>query len=359
MWQKTAELRGHNEVIEMSPDEMQEYIKCATDIFHFSKYFYILTGEGERPIELREYQVRLVKMLTGKYYFKNEDGTDVVNANGEKSERNNRIIMMGRQTGKTTLATLYILWYALFNKDKTIAVLANKESQALEIMLRIRSAILKLPLWLQQGINPDRGGWSKGTIGFDNGSKIFAAASSSSSIRGKSVDFMLVDEFAFLPENDANDFMMSVFPTQSSRKESRLILISTPHGMNHFYKIWQKAIAGLNTFVPAKVQWNEVEGRDEDWKNRMIRDVGPQFFAQEYACLYGDEKVTIKVDVPDGGLSYEYTDKIENIYKMWPTFRNKWVNKLTNREYDLEALDAVMEAIDKVRRTDNQPPDYE
>ena len=296
MWQITAELRGHNEVIEMTPDEMQEYIKCATDIFHFSKYFYILTGEGERPIELREYQVRLVKMLTGKYYFKNEDGTDVVNANGEKSERNNRIIMMGRQTGKTTLATLYILWYALFNKDKTIAVLANKESQALEIMLRIRSAILKLPLWLQQGINPDRGGWSKGTIGFDNGSKIFAAASSSSSIRGKSVDFMLVDEFAFLPENDANDFMMSVFPTQSSRKESRLILISTPHGMNHFYKIWQKAIAGLNTFVPAKVQWNEVEGRDEDWKNRMIRDVGPQFFAQEYACLYGDEKVTIKDD---------------------------------------------------------------
>ena len=121
MWQKTAELRGHNEVIEMTPDEMQEYIKCATDIFHFSKYFYILTGEGERPIELREYQVRLVKMLTGKYYFKNEDGTDVVNANGEKSERNNRIIMMGRQTGKTTLATLYILWYALFNKDKTKA----------------------------------------------------------------------------------------------------------------------------------------------------------------------------------------------------------------------------------------------
>ena len=90
----------------------------------------------------------------------------------------------------------------------------------------------------------------------------------------------------------------------------------------------------------------------------MIRDVGPQFFAQEYACLYGDEKVTIKVDVPDGGLSYEYTDKIENIYKMWPTFKKKWVNKLTNREYDLEDLDAVMEAINKVRRTDNRPHDY-
>lgn len=304
---KNEDLRGHNEQVEMTPEQMQEYIKCATDIFHFSKYFYILTGEGERPIQLREYQERLVKMLTGKYYAEDENHNPLLDGKGEKVERNNRIIMMGRQTGKTTLATLYVLWYALFNKDKTIAILANKESQALEIMLRIRSAILKLPMWLQQGINPERGGWSKGAIGFDNGCKIFAAASSSSSIRGKSVDFMLVDEFAFLPENDAEDFMMSVFPTQSSRKESRLILISTPHGMNHFYKIWQKALSGINSFVPAKVQWYEVEGRDEAWKQKMIRDVGPQFFAQEYACLMGDEKITIKVDEAD--LEFETTLK--------------------------------------------------
>lgn len=319
MFMKNEDLRGHNEQVEMTPDQMQEYIKCATDIFHFAKYFYILTGEGERPIVLREYQQRLVKMLTGKYYAEDENHKPLLDGNGDRIERNNRIIMMGRQTGKTTIATLYILWYALFNKDKTIAVLANKESQALEIMLRIRSAILKLPMWLQQGINPERGGWSKGAIGFDNGCKIFAAASSSSSIRGKSVDFMLVDEFAFLPENDAEDFMMSVFPTQSSRKESRLMLISTPHGMNHFYNIWQKAVAGLNSFVPAKVQWYEVEGRDEAWKQKMIRDVGPQFFAQEYACLFGSEKITVKCD--DGSL--EFKTSIGNLWSEQNQFIKK------------------------------------
>ena len=149
MWQKTAELRGHLEEIEITKEQMDEYVKCSKDIFYFSKYFYILSDEGEVPIKLREYQDRIVKMLVAKYYDKNND------------IRNNRIIMMGRQCGKTTIATLYILWYALFNNDKTIAVLANKEDQAKEIMLRIRSAILKLPLWLQQGINPDRGGWPR------------------------------------------------------------------------------------------------------------------------------------------------------------------------------------------------------
>ena len=114
MWMKTAELRGHNEEIEITKEQMDEYVKCSNDIFYFSKYFYILSDEGEVPIKLREYQDRIVKMLVAKYYDKNND------------IRNNRIIMMGRQCGKTTIATLYILWYALFNNDKTIAVLANK-----------------------------------------------------------------------------------------------------------------------------------------------------------------------------------------------------------------------------------------
>ena len=300
MWMKTEELRGHGESIEMTKEQMDEYVKCSQDIFHFADYFYILSDDGEVPIKLREYQERIVKMLIGKYYDKNGD------------IRNNRIIMMGRQCGKTTIATLYILWYALFNGDKTIAVLANKEDQAKEIMLRIRSAILKLPLWLQQGINPDRGGWSKESIGFDNGSKIFCAASGSSAIRGKSVDLMLVDEFAFLPEEDAKDFIKSVFPTQSGRKDAMMILISTPHGMNEFYNIWMKAISGASSYVPAKIQWYEIPGRDEAWKKRMIRDFGPQMFAQEYACLAGNEKITIKSQE-----GIEITDKISKLFELW------------------------------------------
>ena len=210
------------------------------------------------------------------------------------------------------LVLVYILWYALFNGDKTIAVLANKEDQAKEIMLRIRSAILKLPLWLQQGINPDRGGWSKESIGFDNGTKIFCAASGSSAIRGKSVDLMLVDEFAFLPEEEAKDFIKSVFPTQSGRKDAMMILISTPHGMNEFYNIWMKAISGASSYVPAKIQWYEIPGRDEAWKKRMIRDFGIQMFQQEYACLTGEHKITVRTEE-----GIELTEPISKLYELW------------------------------------------
>lgn len=284
----------------MTKEQMDEYIKCSQDIFHFAKYFYILTDDGEEPIQLREYQIRILKMFTAKYYDKNGD------------IRPHRIVMQGRQTGKTTIATLYITWYALFNNDKTIAILANKEDQAKEIMLRIRSAILKLPLWLQQGINPDKGGWSKESIGLDNGCRLFCAPSGSSAIRGKSVDLMLVDEFAHLPPEEADDFMKSVFPAQSGRKNARMILISTPKGMNAFYDIWQKAVTGNSGFVPAKIQWNEIPGRDEAWKRRIIRDFGLQMFAQEYACLGPDEKITIRSEE-----GIEITDKISKLYELW------------------------------------------
>src|SRR5574344_642770 len=270
-------LRGTGEHCEMTQEEMKEWLKCSQDIFHFATYFYINAADGMHPIQLRPYQDKIVQTLIANV-----------------PNKNNRIIMQGRQTGKTTIATLYLTWLALFRQNKTIAVLANKEAQAIEIMSRIKDAYVNLPLWLQQGINKDVGGWTKGSIGLDNGTKIFAAASSSSSIRGKTVDYMLVDEFAHLEPGIADTFMMSVFPTQSSRKDARLILISTPFGMNHFYDIWQKAVQGVGSFLAAKVQWYEIEGRDEAWKERIIRDTNPQFFAQEYACLNKDEKIKIK-----------------------------------------------------------------
>ena len=277
MYQGAAYIRGHKEKIEMTEEQLEEYVKCKTDIFHFAKYFYILTPKGSRPIPLREYQIREVKTLCAKVEGKN-----------------NRIIMQGRQSGKTTIATLYLTWKALFEEDKTIAILANKLSQALEIMARIRDAYVRLPLWLQQGIDPQRGGWSKSCIGLDNGTKVFAAASSSSAIRGKSVNYMLVDEFAHLDDSIADDFIQSVMPVQASDPDAELILISTPNGMNHFADIWQKAVAGENSFIPCKVQWFEIDGRDEAWKARIIRDYGVKHFAQEYACCDGDQLVKVR-----------------------------------------------------------------
>jgi hypothetical protein len=279
MFQGADNIRGHKEKVEMTPEQVEEYAKCQNDIFHFAKYFYILTPKGSRPIPLREYQIREIKTLCAKVEGKN-----------------NRIIMQGRQSGKTTIATLYLTWKALFEEDKTIAILANKLAQALEIMARIRDAYIRLPLWLQQGIDPQRGGWSKSCIGLDNGTKIFAAASSSSSIRGKSVNYMLVDEFAHLDDSIAEDFIQSVMPVQTSDPDAELILISTPNGMNHFADIWQKAVAGENSYIPCKVQWWEIEGRDEAWKARVIRDYGVKHFAQEYSCPDGHQLVKIRRD---------------------------------------------------------------
>lgn len=275
MFKRNENLRGAGERIVMTPEQLQEYLKCKQSIFHFANYFTIIAADGEHPIKLREYQERLVKSIITKV-----------------PEKNNRIIMMGRQSGKTTIATLYLTWYALFHKSKTIAILANKAEQADEIMLRIQQAYMNLPLWLQQGIIK----WNQGELILENKCRMFSAASSSSSIRGKTVDLELVDEFAHLDDNVAEAFMQSVFPTQASRPDSMLLLISTPKGMNHFYDIWQKAKAQRNSFIPCKVQWYEIDGRDEKWKDRVIRDNGIKFFAQEYACLCKDEMITIQDD---------------------------------------------------------------
>jgi len=273
MFEKNENLRGENEVIEMTEEEIIEYQKCKNDIFEFAKHFSIKSEKGNEKIKFRDYQKKLVKTL-------------ILNI----PEKRNRIFMMGRQTGKTTIATVYLLWYALFNSTKSIAVLANKEAQAIEILSRIKFAYANLPLFIQQGLIS----FSSMNISMENETTIFAASSSSSAIRGKTVDLMLIDEFAHLDDNIAEDFVSSVFPTLSSRKKGMILLISTPKGMNHFYDIWQKAKANENEFIPAKIQWYEVQGRDEEWLNEQIKSYGSIYVEQEYKCLGGDEKITIK-----------------------------------------------------------------
>ena len=275
MFKRNENLRAAGEPVAMTAEQLQEYLKCKRSVFYFANYFTIRAADGDHPIQLREYQQRLVKSIITK-----------------DPDKNNRIIMMGRQSGKTTIATLYLTWYALFHRSKTIAILANKAEQADEIMLRIQEAYMALPLWLQQGIVK----WNAGEMILENKCRMFSAASSSSSIRGKTVDIELVDEFAHLDNNVADSFMMSVFPTQASRPDSMLLLISTPNGMNHFYDIWQKAKSGRNTFIPCKVQWYEIEGRDEKFKERVIRDNGIKYFMQEFACLTPDQKIMLKDD---------------------------------------------------------------
>ena len=130
----------------------------------------------------------------------------------------------------------------------------------------------------------------------ENETKIFCAASSPNTIRGKSINLLLVDEFAFIDDNIADKFMQTVFPTLEAKSDSMMILISTPKGRNHFYNIWQKAINNINSFIPCKVQWYEVEGRDEKWLQKKIQDHGELFVRQEYMCLAGEEPVTVQYE---------------------------------------------------------------
>jgi len=170
----------------------------------------------------------------------------------------------------------------LFNESQNIAILANKGSLARELLNKIQLAYEHLPKWLQQGVVV----WNKGNIELENGSKIVSAATSSSAIRGGSFNLIFLDEFAFVPQNMAEDFFASVYPTISSGKTSKVIIVSTPNGMNHFYRMWSDAKDGRSLYVPVEVHWSEVPGRDEKWKEETVKNTSPEQFRQEFECEF-------------------------------------------------------------------------
>lgn len=245
--------------IEFTPEMVEEYMKCSNDIIYFAeKYVQIVhIDRGLIPIEMYDYQKDIIhKFVNGRW----------------------TIVCTSRQAGKTTAAVLIILHYALFNGHKTTALLANKGDSAREILDRIKIAYQALPSWLQQGVVE----WNKGSVEFENGSKILAAASSSSAIRGKSISLLYIDETAFVENWD--EFFASVYPTISSGNTSKILLTSTPNGLNHFYKTWIGAIEGRNGYQHILVPWQAVPGRDQKWKDETLQamDGDLQKFAQEY-----------------------------------------------------------------------------
>ncbi|MAH44103.1 terminase [archaeon] len=252
-------LKKKNFNIEYTPFMVEEYIKCSRDVKYFcNNYFKIINiDEGLIPFDTYTYQ---------------DDMLD--------SMANNRFTIMAtaRQTGKSTTTVAYLLWYILFTPDKTVALLANKGETAREILGKVRLAYQNLPKWLQQGISE----WNKGSMELENNSRIIAAATSSDAIRGYSINILFIDETAFIDNWDA--FFTSVFPTVSSGKTTKIILVSTPNGMNHFYKLWTDAIEGRNTYNPIKVLWQDVPGRDEEWKEITLASMGFDYdkFRQEY-----------------------------------------------------------------------------
>ena len=204
---------------------------------------------------------------------------------------NNRfsICKMPRQVGKTTTAAGYMLWCVLFQENFSIAILANKGNLAQEILSRIQYAFEYLPLWLQQGIVV----WNKRNIELENGSKIAAFATSNSGVRGGTYNLIFLDEFAFVPQNMANDFFTSTYPVISSGKTTKVIIVSTPYGLNHFYKMWIDASEGRSLYKPVEVHWSMVPGRDEKWREETIRNTSEEQFRQEFETEFIGSSATL------------------------------------------------------------------
>ena len=258
-----ANLKRKGVDIEWTEDMVQEFIKCAKDPIYFSQQYIniVHVDHGLIPIKLYKYQKDIIR----------------------KTTKNRRTcVVTSRQAGKTTTAVCLILHYILFNDHKLVALLANKGDAAREILDRIKTAYEALPKWLQQGVIE----WNKGSVEFENGSKIIAAATSSSAIRGKSVSFLYIDETAFVENWD--EFFAAVYPTISSGKTTKILLTSTPNGLNHFYKTCEGAKSGKNGYQFVQVMWNDVPGRDEQWRKETLAsmDFDSEKFAQEMECEF-------------------------------------------------------------------------
>ena len=256
-------LKAENVQVEFTEEQISEYLKCKADPVYFAlKYIRIVSlDEGLIPFDMYDFQKDLIKNF---------------------HEQRFNIAKLPRQTGKSTTVVSYLLHYALFNDNIRIAILANKAETARELLQRLQLSYENLPKWLQQGV----GSWNKGSLELENGSKIIAASTSSSAVRGNSFNIIFLDEFAFIPNHIAEQFFSSVYPTISSGKTTKVIIISTPNGMNMFYKLWHDAERGKNDYKPLEVHWSAVPGRDAKWKEETIRNTSERQFTQEFECEF-------------------------------------------------------------------------
>jgi len=190
----------------------------------------------------------------------------------------------------TTTSVGYLLWLSLFSENYNIAITANKKSLAVDILARYQLAYENLPMWLQQGVDE----WNKGSIKLENGSKILAASTAASSIRGGSFNCVFMDEFAHVHNNLAEEFFTSTYPVISSGKTTKIIIVSTPRGMNLFYKMWMDAVNKKSDYFPVDIHWSRVPGRTEEWKETTIRNTSARQFNQEFGCVTEDTLVEIQ-----------------------------------------------------------------
>jgi len=254
-------LKASDVPVQFTKEQVEEYLKCADDPEYFIRTYIQIVNvdEGLMPFDLYDFQSNMIDKI-----------------------HNNRFVIakLPRQSGKSTTVIAYLLHYVLFNESVNVAVLANKLATARELLGRLKLAYEHLPKWMQQGIME----WNKGSIELENGSKILASATSSSAVRGGSFNMIFMDEFAYVPQGVAEEFFSSVYPTISSGKTTKVLIVSTPKGLNMYYRMWMDAVEGKNSYVPIEVHWNEVPGRDAKWKEETISNTSESQFKTEFEC---------------------------------------------------------------------------
>jgi hypothetical protein len=262
--------------LQYTKEQLDEYIKCAKDPVYFcEKYVKVKTlDKGVVPFKLYDYQKKFINGI-----------------------HDNRFVISKwpRQCGKSTCVTSYICHYICFNQSVNVAILANRLKTAKEeLFSKLQLAYENLPHFLQQGVVE----WNKTSFKLENGSRVMCDATSSTAIRGGSYNLLLLDEYAFLPVHVAEEFYSSTYPTISAGTTTKLIIVSTPNGMNHFHKLWVDSMRPLghklkNKFVPVEVSWRETpispgapRLRDDTWAEEQIANTSPEQFEQEYGCNF-------------------------------------------------------------------------
>ena len=256
-------LKKANTPHEFTEEQVIEFVKCKQDPGYFAKKYIKIVSLDEGLTQFHPYDFQ--ETLIRRFH-----------------ENRFNICKMPRQTGKSTTSVSYLLHYAVFNDSTNIGILANKAATARDLLGRLQTAYENLPKWMQQGIIS----WNKGSLELENGSKILAASTSASAVRGMSFNILFLDEFAFVPNHIAESFFASVYPTITSGKNTKVIMVSTPHGMNHFYRYWHDAERGKNEYIPTDVHWSEVPGRDDVWKEQTIANTSEQQFKVEFECEF-------------------------------------------------------------------------
>lgn len=281
-----------------TPEQMTEMAKCMMDPIYFAENYIkiVHVDRGLIPLKMYDYQ--------------KEIALNIFN--------NRRVaVLTARQAGKTTTAVAIILHYIIFNEFKNVGILSNKGDSSKEVLERVKLAYENLPKWMQHGIEE----WNKNSIELENGCKVYAGTTTSSSIRGKSIAFLYIDECAFVEGYE--EFFASVYPTLSSGEETKLLMTSTPNGLNHFFKICEGAKQGSNGYKYTEVRWDLVPGRGDAWKQETLEALNfdMQKFSQEYECEFVGSSGTLIDGATLKRLQTTYRDPIHtsqglSVYQM-------------------------------------------